>query len=392
VTVNERRFEHQVLLGDELSAIGTRGRGEQLESEKEAHGQEHIIGIFVIGGARDAFLQEIGIVTPFDQIEPSGFEQQIRADGPGQAQVEFRSDVFAGAAGRVLQTSSDKLVFGLGQPPKALLEDELDILQRLYGHELAGEADIGQLEQRPNPREREREILCPEEWIEAAVLVVVGIAIAAGVVVHESDRRRPGGRERISDLCMLKVRECVQYRASGLECRSAELVGGFNFVVKGCLGLRLEEPAAGGVEFRQLALGGLVLIDAGGALCLVVLRYVIGVQLGMEPGYALVQIRHSAEQCVRGDGVRRRLLILDRTHDKRPDLPIFARSQRPVSAHERIGNVAVVAPGDEPALSESLGELTDLQLGRQARSKKIVRPYAAIELQHIGPVFHPAAD
>jgi hypothetical protein len=63
-----------------------------------------------------------------------------------------------------------------------------------------------------------------------------------------------------------------------------------------------------------------------------------------------------------------------------------------VSAHERKGDVAVVAPGDEPALSEGLSELTDLQLGRQARSKKPIRPQAAIELQHIGPVFHPAAD
>ncbi len=100
----------------------------------------------------------------------------------------------------------------------------------------------------------------------------------------------------------------------------------------------------------------------------------------------------SAKQCVRGDGVRRRLLILDRTHDKRPDFPIFACPQRPVSADERIGDVAVVAPGDEPTFSEGLSKLTDLQFGRQTRSKKIVRPHAAIELQHIGPVFHPVAD
>jgi hypothetical protein len=102
-------------------------------------------------------IQEVGIVTSFDQIEPSSFKQQILADGPSQAQVEFRSHILARLSGRVLQTGSDEFVFGLSQPPEALLEDGLDILQRFYGHEIAGGADI-----RPRIETnavREREIL-----------------------------------------------------------------------------------------------------------------------------------------------------------------------------------------------------------------------------------------
>src|SRR5580765_7971624 len=85
-------------------------------------------------------------------------------------------------------------------------------------------------------------------------------------------------------------------------------------------------------------------------------------------------------------------MILYRAHDKCSDFPIFARSQRPVSTDERERDVAVVAPCDKPALSEDLSKLTDLQLGRQTRFEEIVRAHAAIQLQQISPVFHPAAD
>src|SRR5262245_32670969 len=103
-------------------------------------------------------------------------------------------------------------------------------------------------------------------------------------------------------------------------------------------------------------MGALVLIDAGGSLDLLVLRYVIEIQLGMEPGHALVQVQHSAEQCVGGDGVRRGLMILYQTHDKGTDLPLFACSQRPVGAYERMGDVVVLAPCDEPATPKVLSK------------------------------------
>src|SRR6185295_3007474 len=211
-------------------------------------------------------------------------------------------------------------------------------------------------------------------------------------VVLDTERRCPGECECIADFCMLKVRKCGEYRAPRLEGRSAELVGGFEFIVERGLALGLKEPEAGGVKIRQLALGALVLIDTGGPRYLLVLRYVIAIELGMEPRDALVQVRYAAEQRIGQESVRRRLMILYRAHDKCAHLPIFACAQRPMSAYERIGNVAVIAPCDKTALSEGLGKLTDLQLAWQARSEKIVRPHAAIELQQISPVFHPAAD
>ena len=69
----------------------------------------------------------------------------------------------------------------------------------------------------------------------------------------------------------------------GLESRSAELVGGFDFVSReASFGLRSKEPEAEGVEVLELALGALLLIGAASALSLAVLGDVIGVEfLGM---------------------------------------------------------------------------------------------------------------
>src|SRR5262245_14944742 len=76
-------------------------------SEEKPQGYKHIIGIFVVGSACDALLHEIGIIAPFHQIEPPSFNHHIRADSPGQAQIEFRSKIVPGLSGLILKSSSD---------------------------------------------------------------------------------------------------------------------------------------------------------------------------------------------------------------------------------------------------------------------------------------------
>ena len=80
-------------------------------------------------------------------------------------------------------------------------------------------------------------------------------------------------------------------------------------------------------------------------------------------------------------------------HDECADFPICACSQRPVSAYERMGDIVVVAPCDEPATPKVLGKLSRsvARSAPQPRKKSSV-PYAAKELQQIVPVFHPVAD
>lgn len=118
-------------------------------------------------------------------MRPAGFEIQAAVKIPTRAQLQLMADKIAGRAGFVAQ-SGRRPAIGVGSQPKhSVVKRGLQVGARRNLDQITVGVDIASSEGAVDAGRPIFETARPVQRIETAVIVVVGVFVAAGIVVFQ---------------------------------------------------------------------------------------------------------------------------------------------------------------------------------------------------------------
>jgi len=323
-----------------------------------------------------------------EQMRPAGFEVQAAVEVPTRRQLDLLADEIIRIAGFVAQFGRRPAVLVLRQPEEAVADEGLHVRKRVKTDAVARRIDIAAGKGAVDAGRSEFEAAGAVEGVELLILVVVGIVIAAGIVVMERETRRPKSIESITDVEMLIPGRMVEILAvARLAClpHRAELADRF--------ALEIELPFRG-LDVKTHAWRKIAAVAGLHALAVAFVE-VVQVQFGIELAGQVVDLQKPTGKprlllgFVEAVEVVEQLLGIvriaaDRLGREGVELPAVVIDDSEPEAVEAVDRVAHRIPGDQAAAAEIQGLPAGDRFDAQTAMGQVLIGPGQITLDEIG--------